>query len=344
MKLSELQNDLEAWVQARPVSHWGFSKLERPLSLEFYKNWLKLGYHSEMQYLEDHLPEKADPQKLGTKLKSALVMAFPYLPHPEGQDFPLKHLKLAQYAQGQDYHFWIKRHLQDLVTDLQKKFPQDQFLVLTDSGPLMERDLAYRAGLGWIGKNSCLIHPKKGSLFLIGEILTSLDFQNQPELTPDHCGKCQACIEVCPTQALKSPRLLDANLCISYWTIESRKLPPENLRKAMGDWFFGCDLCQTVCPWNQKPIKAQDSLQSTSHSESGSLTEELRWILASSGKKIEKQLKGTALMRAGSFGLKRNALLVAGNRGLKELRPEVSALLTHPKLQELAIWTLSQWD
>jgi epoxyqueuosine reductase len=342
---SQLQNYLNEWTATRPVSHWGATNLTKPLSLEFYKQWLDQGYHSTMTYLQDHLPLKAEPAKLGTKLRSALVFAFPYFPHPEKNDFPLKHVRTALYAQGKDYHFWIKDHLSILVDEMRAQFPDEEFLVFTDSAPVMERDLAYRAGLGWIGKNTCLIDPKKGSLFLIGEVFTSLDLKAEPKLAPDFCGTCQACIQVCPTKAIKSPKLLDANLCISYWTIESREVPPENVRPLIGDWFFGCDLCQTVCPWNQKVFKAEikaHAVHPRPVEDRQVLLQELKFILNSSGKTLTKTFKGTPLMRAGPFGLKRNALIVAANMKFVELKDEMTALLDHEKLGELAKWTLEK--
>lgn len=294
-----------------------------------------------MSYLKDHLPLKSEPKKLGDKLRSALVFAFPYFPHPEKGDFPFKHLRTAYYAQGQDYHFWIKDHLNNLVENLKKQFPKEEFLVFTDSAPVMERDLAYRAGLGWIGKNTCLINPKKGSLFLIGEIYTSLAVKTEAKIQHDHCGTCQACIDVCPTKALKSPKLLDANLCISYWTIESREVAPVSLRPGLGDWFFGCDLCQTVCPWNQKLFKSEMKAASvpikTTENKS-ELIDELKFILNSSGKTLSKTFKGTPFFRAGPFGLKRNALMVIANLKLVELESEVRALEKNEKLAELAQW------
>jgi epoxyqueuosine reductase len=346
MNNSQLQKYLETWSETHPVSHWGATTLTKPLTLEFYTSWIDQGYHSTMKYLKDHLPLKSNPQSLGTKLHSALVFAFPYFPHPESEPFKLKELRTALYAQGEDYHFWIKKHLATLVENLKKEFPEEEFLIFTDSAPVMERDLAYRAGLGWIGKNTCLIDRTHGSLFLIGEIFTSLKVNYESQISADFCGKCQACIEICPTKALKSPKFMDAGKCISYLTIESREVPPLEIRSQIGDWFFGCDLCQTVCPWNQKvfksEIKAQAVVQKTS-SDRDELLSELRFVLTSSGKALTKFFAGTPLMRAGPFGLKRNALIVAGNLKLRELEPEVRALESHEKLGELANWTLNSF-
>ncbi len=331
-------------MSSRPISHWGKTDLKTPLSLEFYKTWLDQGYNASMDYLKTHLPLKANPKLLGLSLKSSLIFCFPYLPHPEGEAFPLKNLQVAQYAKGNDYHFWIKSHLSDLSADLKSRFPEEEFLVLTDSGPIMERDLAYRAGLGWIGKNTCLIDRKEGSYFLIGEILTSLPLQNNLDIQvqPDFCGTCTACIDICPTQAIKEPRLIDAGLCISYLTIESREVPPKELRSKIGNWFFGCDLCQSVCPWNKKVFKSLLITPNEGVENKTDLKNELQMILNSSGKTLTRLFKGTPLQRAGPFGLKRNAMLVAANLKITDLEKEIENYLEHEKLAELADWCLKE--
>ncbi|MFN9068338.1 MAG: epoxyqueuosine reductase, partial [Bdellovibrionales bacterium] len=155
----------------------------------------------------------------------------------------------------------------------------------------------------------------------------------------DFCGTCQKCMEICPTQALKSPRVLDANLCISYWTIESRKIPPTEVRKKMGDWLFGCDLCQTVCPWNQKIYKSKLEIsekRSLSESDRENLIQDLKFILESSNRQILKKIEKTPLMRAGPKGLKRNALIVIGNQKLVELKNQVQQKITDDFLGPLA--------
>jgi epoxyqueuosine reductase len=345
-KSSALQEFLESKMNELGFSHFGLSSLSRPFSFEIYQNWLKEGLHGEMEYLKVHAGIKENAQLKWPQARSALVFAVPYHPHPEPTaEFPLKQARVSLYAQGCDYHFWFKSRLQELCNDLKARFPKEEFIPMTDSAPVLERDLAYRAGLGWIGKNTCVIHPKKGSLFFLGEIYSSLtlDITNTP--VHDFCGTCTRCMDICPTQAITEPRKLDARKCISYLTIESREVPPVELRGKIGDWFFGCDLCQTVCPWNGKLFKNQLSvalIEKKSPLDLKALEEELRFILTSSGKQIEKTFRGTPLARAGSFGLKRNALLVANNRGLKNLLPEVQALMDHPKLGELAEWVYSR--
>jgi epoxyqueuosine reductase len=338
------------WIIAKlpelGFSHFGLATVEKPLSFSHYQSWLDHDYHGDMEYLKKQAPQKENPQVAWAQAQSAFVFAAPYLPHPEGPAF-FKAARVALYAQGADYHFWFKKKLAEIITTLQVQFPDDTFLALTDSAPLMERDLAYRAGLGWIGKNTCLIHPKEGSLFLLGEILTSLKVSVTPAPLPDFCGTCQRCVEHCPTQAISQARVLDARKCISYWTIESRKIPPEELRAKFGDWLFGCDVCQTICPWNQKVFGKQMTLapaETPPLEALQTLQTELRWILNSSGKQIERSLKGSPLLRAGPFGLKRNALIVIANRQIHPLRDEVQKYLSHERLGSLAQWTIQELD
>ncbi len=328
------------------ASHAGAASLNRPTTWSHYEFWLEQGFAGEMEYLKTHAAAKENPSTWKPAMKSALVFGFPYVDHPEPLD-SFQSNRIALYAQGADYHFWIKSKLNSAVEELKLLQPGESFEVHTDSSPILERDLAQRAGLGWFGKNTCLIHPQKGSLFLIGEILTSIKLETKAEPLPDFCGKCRACIEICPTQALVSPKVLDANKCISYLTVESKNIPPVNLRNSIGDWFFGCDLCQTICPWNQKVFKNKlvtaPRLQLNA-SEEIALEKELSWILQSSHHQILKKVKGTPLHRAGAKGLKRNALIVVGNRKIKSLENVVRNLVANEYLGELAVWTLKELE
>ncbi len=329
-------------------SHWGASSLANPVSLEFYRQWIEQNYQGEMEYLKRHLPIKENPKLLNERFESALVFAHSYVPHPKPRESTNSELRTALYAQGEDYHFWLKERLEKIAERLREQYPNEVFICLTDSSPVLERDLAYRAGLGWVGKNTCLIHPDKGSLFLLGEILTSLKLTQKPEVVHDFCGTCTRCLDVCPTGALEKPRVLNAQKCISYLTIESRQVPAPELRNGIGDLFFGCDLCQTVCPWNEKAFRGKPeavvlektNLRELSTERKSNLESELREILTLSGKQLEKKYQGSPLKRAGPFGLRRNALLVAGNRKISGLRPEIEAWLEDEKLAELASWAL----
>lgn len=348
MSFLNCQNLLDSLSQELGFSHWGYQNLKRPISFAHYQTWLDKNYHGDMNYLKEHASLKENPLELRKNVKSSFIFAFPYVnPIPGRTDFPIKSNRVALYAKGHDYHYFLKEKLSLVVTKLNELYPAEEFLTITDSFPVMERDLAAQAGLGWFGKNTCLIHPKKGSLFLLCEILTSLDFQSTTNSLPDFCGKCSRCIDICPTKAIEPNKTLNATRCISYWTIESRKIAPKELRAEFGDWLFGCDLCQTVCPWNQKIY--QDLLNTDKmiqHNEDSlkQLEDELIFILTSSGKKIAAWTKGTALARAGSFGLRRNALVVIANRKLKKLKPYVEKFFIDEKLKELAHWACERLD
>jgi epoxyqueuosine reductase len=321
----------------------GFADLQTPATLVLYEQWLNENLHGEMHYLKDHLEKKAQPQNLLPMGRAAIVVAQNYFPHPrlkEKADRPS--LRIAKYAQGADYHFWFKEKLEEVALRLKEQFPDEKFLCATDSSPILERDLAARAGIGWFGKNTCIINPQKGSLFFLGEILTTLKLPESPSPIADFCGTCSRCIDSCPTGALVEPRKLDATKCISYLTIESRQTPSSELRQKIGDWFFGCDICQTVCPWNQKAFGKHLSTDADTDSRER-LIDDLRFFLTASGKQIEKAVAGTPLKRAGPFGLRRNALVVCAHHQIHELKEQVAKWSNDERLGELARWCLEKF-
>jgi epoxyqueuosine reductase len=211
-----------------------------------------------MDYLEKHLKYKKNPKNLNPAFESCLVLSFKYIPLKQKI---FSFLKIAKYANQKDYHFLLRNYLQQLAVFLKEHYKNDEFTPFVDSGPILERDLAYQAGLGWIGKNTLLIHPKHGSFTFLASVFSSQAVQRStqdlPKQLPDFCGNCTRCIDSCPTQALEV-RSLDANKCIAYWTIESRKVATKELRKKFDSWFFGCDICQEVCPWNQRFAQETD--------------------------------------------------------------------------------------
>lgn len=317
------------------IDLFGWSPLRRPLSMTLYAEWIDHGHHLDMTYLKDHLAKKENPE-LSKPARSAIVFSIPYWPHPWPSEHHFEH-SVALYARGQDYHREIPKTLQPLLTQLRKTFPNEGFELFTDSAPVLERDLAYRAGLGWIGKNTCLINRQKGSLFFLAEIYTTLDLLNEKAWSPDFCGQCNKCVESCPTEALSGHRELLPARCISYWTIEAKSNPPEDLRPKMKDWLFGCDICQTVCPWNQKPLKQYLEAQP---SEREQRLTELQWILTASRKELARHFQETALARAAGWKLQRNAIIVATNQHYTELIPSIESHKNDAKLKELVEWSL----
>lgn len=318
--------------------HYGWTALEKPMSMAYYKSWIDQNYHADMEYLKRHIEFKETPQALLKKAQTAFVFGREYFLRQD-PNFPLKKLRVASYARQEDYHEWFQKELNNLCEILKVKYPQEEFVAFTDSKPVLERDLAYRAGLGWVGKNTCLIHEKKGSLFFIGEIYTTLNVKAKLEVHPDRCGTCTRCIDVCPTNALVEPRVLDSNKCISYWTIESKKNPPLELRDKFEGWYYGCDLCQTVCPWNQKIYKEKlEGLTLDPVKDRAELIAEIRSILKLDATGVKTFFKDTPMNRAKPWAHKRNAILVAVHHNLKEIKQDLLSLEPDENLGELINW------
>jgi len=336
---NNVQHKIENILNENGFSDFGFIPLKQGQSFNHYQKWIQSNYQGEMNYLEKHLPIKENPQSFYKNIQSVIVLAIDYLT-PELEKLRPTTLPIARYAHGTDYHQWIPESLKPTIEKFQQNFPEEEFLCFTDSKPILERDYAHQAGLGWIGKNTLLIHEKKGSYRFIAEILTSLKLLSYQPLIPDRCGTCQKCLEACPTQAFPAPKVLDATKCISYWTIESKTIAPSPLDEKMS-FYFGCDICQEVCPWNSKPLKPYvDHLLVQQEAQ----IEELRWTLKASNKTLQKKFQGTALSRTSAFGHKRNALYFILNKGLQALTKDVEDFLkeNQPKeLLELAQKTLN---
>lgn len=320
----------------------GFQPTTLPLSFAKYQNWIANDFHGEMLYLKNHLPKKENLKQINPQINSILSLTHPYRILTNDNTPVFSSLKIALYAQDKDYHDWLKKKLELLITELQKQFPNEFFFPATDIFPILERDFAYQNRQGWIGKNSCLIKQNSGSLFLIGNILSSLSLPvSESAPIHDFCGKCTKCIDACPTQAITTERTLDAKKCISYWTIEAKQIAPKELRPQFTDHFFGCDICQTVCPWNGKVLQTLHNEKPIPESTEN-LIAELKFILTASPEELKRKTKETALSRSKAFGLKRNALIIIGNLKIKELKTEVISLKETAALTELVTWTLAE--
>jgi epoxyqueuosine reductase len=222
--------------------------------------------------------------------------------------------KIARYALGDDYHELIKTRLRALADWIRQTVPDCQTRACVDTAPVLEKDLAARAGIGWMGKNTCIIHPQLGSWLLLGEIVTTLPLPPD-EPMEDHCGSCTRCVDACPTQAITAPYQLDARRCISYLTIEHRGAISAELQPAMGDWLYGCDICQDVCPFNRKAPSAPDPAWKPRF-PTGTLDahEVLGWTDA----EYRARLRGSAMKRVKLPLLQRNAAIVAANAAAKK--------------------------
>lgn len=211
------------------------------------EQWLNQGYHGEMKYMENHFDKRLDTSKLVEGSKTVISLLFNYYPSQmQHENSP----KIAKYAYGEDYHFVLKDKMKSMVDEMVVEFGDFNARVFVDSAPILERAIAAKAGLGWIGKHSLLLSKKKGSFFFIAQIISDLEFDLDQPVT-DHCGSCTACIDACPTDAIVADKVVDSNRCISYLTIELRNEIPAKFKHQMEDWVFGCDICQDVCPWNR---------------------------------------------------------------------------------------------
>lgn len=227
-----------------------------------FKNWIRSGYQAEMTYLENNLEKRLNPSKLVEGAKSVIVLLSNYF--PEKNFFKLSQPNIAKYSYGKDYHKVIKKKLKLLVKEINAHLNEHKFSTMegrffVDSAPVAERQLARRAGLGWIGKNSLLLQKKTGSFFFISTIICNLELPTDSPFETNHCGTCTACIDACPTQAIVQNEVIDSNLCISYQTIEKKGTIDSTIGSNLGTWIFGCDICQDVCPWNSFSKVHQES-------------------------------------------------------------------------------------
>ena len=212
------------------------------------EKWLNQNMHGEMQYMENYFDKRLDPTVLVEGSKSVISLMYNYFPEKEQIDDTFK---ISKYAYGQDYHHIIKDKLKEVVHFISEEIGEVNSRVFVDSAPVLDRAWAKKSGLGWIGKNSMLIHPKNGSFFFLAEIILDLELEYDSPIK-DYCGTCTACIDACPTEAILPDKVVDGSKCISYFTIELKdQIIPNEVKGKFEDWIFGCDICQDVCPWNR---------------------------------------------------------------------------------------------
>jgi epoxyqueuosine reductase len=294
-----------------------------PPHFQIFEQWLNAGRHAGMAYLakSPSLQRRANPLLVLPECRSILVLGMRYPSSPaeatpavEGgeQTSPYRG-KIAGYAWGQDYHLTIPPRLQSLIAFIESQIGKTvPHCAYTDSGPILERDLAQRAGLGWIGKSTNLIHPRMGSYLLLSEILLGIDLDSNPPFEHDRCGTCRRCQEACPTQCILPNRTLDASRCIAYLTIENKDAIPVALRSKMGDWIFGCDICQQVCPWNRRSDD-QGAAESLLH-RPGIPRSDLIEMLTLTPESFALHFRGSPVKRARYAGFLRNTAVALGNR------------------------------
>ena len=263
------------------------------------EKWLKMKMNGEMKYMENYFEKRLDPTKLVDDAKSIISLTYNYYPEDlQNKEAP----KVSKYAYGMDYHYVIKEKLNFFLTFIKDKIGNVHGRAFVDSAPILEKAWAAKSGIGWVGKNSNLITKQVGSFYFLAELIVDLDL-DYDRIESDHCGKCTACIDSCPTEAITEPYVVDGSKCISYFTIELKENIPQEFKGKFDDWVFGCDVCQDVCPWNKfsKPHKeplfqSSSELMKMSRDEWNEITEET----------FNKIFKNSAVKRTGYKGLTRN--------------------------------------
>lgn len=306
----ELEELLRARAREIGFHALGFARAEAlDDEVAHLDRWLDRGCHAGMTYLERWREVRRDPRHsgmvAGAKTVVSLAMAYP---SGEGRGLGRE---LARYARGPDYHKVLRQRLTSLLRQLRQEIPELRGRALVDSAPVLERAWARRAGLGWIGRNSCLIHPELGSFFVLGELILTAEINAEPPAPLPGCGDCRACVEACPTGALASPdgRRLDARRCLSYWTVEAPGALPEELTAQAP--LFGCDRCQLACPHNHRRPPVTSPLAPLERWEGLDLVR----LAEMSIEEISRLIRGTALERAGAEALRRRARAIRARRG-----------------------------
>jgi epoxyqueuosine reductase len=314
----------------------GFARAERLPEGDRLREWLDRGYAGEMEWLHRRTAQRSDPAALIPWARSLILATLSYggpaPAHRPGRG------RIARYARGADYHGILKRRLRRLEGAIREMEPSARLAPVVDTGAVLEKPWAAAAGLGWQGKHTNLIDPRAGSWIFIGEILTDLDLSPDASGIPDRCGSCTRCLDACPTGAFPAPYLLDSRRCISYLTIEHRGSIPEELRPGIGDWVFGCDVCQEVCPWNGTPDPPDPELAVPRDVPS------LARLLEMDEEEFRKRFSGSPIRRTGRRRLLRNVAVALGNsEDPRAVEPLTRALEDpDPLIREHVVWALEK--
>ena len=288
----------------------GVAAAIRPARAPFLVQWLRRGFAGDMDYLHRNLETRTNPAAMLPGAASIIVVALNYHAGPPATETAGPRGRIARYAWGRDYHKVVRKKLRRLVADLRAALTEPfECRICVDTAPIVEREIASAAGIGWIGKNTLVLNRELGSYFVLGEVITTLDLNPDAPAT-DHCGSCMRCLEACPTRALVEPRVMDARRCISYLTIEHRAEIPPEFRRAIGDWLYGCDICQEVCPFNRRVPRTREPDFAPRPPAPATTPQEVDQWTADDYARL---LRGRALKRATLAMWKRNAAIVAAN-------------------------------
>lgn len=334
-ELDALAEQIKAWALALGFQQAGIADTDLSDAERRLDEWLAAGYAGEMEYMSRHGKRRSRPAELVPDTVRVITARMDYLPpeptSPQAVLDDRAKAYVARYALGRDYHKIMRGRLRRLAVRIERSVGPFGYRVFVDSGPVLEKPLAQKAGLGWIGKHTNVINKDVGSWFLLGEIYTDLPLPVDAPAT-DHCGTCRACIDVCPTGAIVAPYVLDARRCVSYLTIELRGAIPEELRAGIGNRIFGCDDCQLACPWNKFARRTPEPDFRPRHGlDSGDLVALFGWTRA----EWDARTAGSAIRRAGYAGWLRNIAVALGNaptsaaiiNALRARRRDASALV-----------------
>jgi epoxyqueuosine reductase len=341
----DLANDIRRWGKELGFQQIGFSDIDLRRAESRLQKWLDKNFHGEMSYMSRHGSKRSRPELLVPGTLSVISARMDYLAEDQEKakallDHPHK-AYISRYALGRDYHKVLRAKLRGLARRIEERIKPFGYRVFVDSAPVLEKPLAEKAGLGWIGKHTNLIHQDAGSWFFLGELYTDIELPaDRPE--PDHCGTCRACLDVCPTGAIVGPYELDARRCISYLTIELKGEIPSEYRKLIGNRIYGCDDCQLFCPWNKFAVRTAEGDFAPRHElDTAELIELFSW----SEDEWLRKTEGSAIRRISYAQWLRNIAVAMGNAGKSEQIVEALRArqdIDSPMVQAHVQWALAQ--
>jgi epoxyqueuosine reductase len=337
----ELAATLRSEAARLGFSLCGICRAVEPAGVSKFAEWLDQGYAGQMHYIAARQDAYRHPRYVLDGACSIVMLGLPYATVASRQPLPGEG-RISRYAWGDgDYHDVIHGKLKRLIAALHQQAPDAKARGVVDTAPLLEREFAQLAGLGWIGKNTLLLNKPLGSYFFLAALLTDLELEYDEPFAAEHCGTCQACLDACPTQAFPQPYVLDATRCISYLTIELRDHIPEQLRPGIGDWLFGCDICQDVCPWNDRaPLSNESAFQPNADANPIDLI--ALFDLDDEG--FRRRFRHTPLWRARRRGILRNAAIILGNQRCAAAIPALTRAGADPDplIREACAWALNR--
>ncbi len=343
--LQQLADNIKHWASELGFQQCGITEPDLSAERERLRAWLDEGYQGEMGYLENHFDKRIDPTQLVEGTQRIICVRMNYMPPDTRKLDTLSDPSrgyIARYTLGRDYHKLMRKRLTQLGKKIAAEVDNLGYRAFVDSAPVLERPLAQKAGIGWIGKHGLVLNREAGSWFLLGELFIDLPLPIDPPETENHCGRCTACIDVCPTEAFPQPGVLDARRCISYLTIELKGSIPEELRPKIGNRIFGCDDCQMICPWNRfsDVTDEQDFMPRNNLNDAELLT-----LFSWDEETFLKKTEGSAIRRTGHEGWLRNIAVALGNSaGGEAVVDSLEARRDHPSemVREHIEWALKQ--